>query len=107
MLCRGRACCILHTAGPAGRKEMERGRSCQTNLNRHANDECPNIHQQLIDLLGEDHPVTQHFSRTIRHARETARMEAHQEGQALYQWLRDKLGGEEQGAAGDPDRHTV
>ena len=71
---------------------MERGRSCQTNLNRHANDECPNIHQQLIDLLGEDHPVTQHFSRTIRHARETARMEAHQEGQALYQWLRDKLG---------------
>ena len=51
-----------------------------------------NIHQQLIDLLGEDHPVTQHFSRTIRHARETARMEAHQEGQALYQWLRDKLG---------------
>ena len=51
-----------------------------------------NIHQQLIDLLGEDHPVTQHFSRTIRHARETARMEAHQEGLALYQWLRDRLG---------------
>ena len=34
MLCRGRACRVLHPAGPAGRKEMERGRSWQTGQGR-------------------------------------------------------------------------
>jgi len=50
------------------------------------------IHQQLADMLGENHPLTQHFSTAIRHAREKARWEVYQEGVALYDWMKTNLG---------------
>ncbi len=51
-----------------------------------------NIHQQMVDLLGQDHPVTKYFSTSIRHAREKTKLEVHAEGEALYDWMKTRLG---------------